>query len=180
MKILSYLNETKNFGIAYLWGSDLGLEVYADPDYADKANDRRSVSGIAVTLGCTVVRHASKTQHVVLLSISEAEYIAARDGFKEALLVRAVLYFIAPATSGASTKVFEDNQGAKTLIENPLSSTRSKHIDMHFYFIRDLFRTRKISVEYVASAEQHADILTKTLSRANFQYHRKRLMNLSE
>ena len=29
-------------------GSGLGLEVYADADYAGKANDRRSVSGIAV------------------------------------------------------------------------------------------------------------------------------------
>ena len=36
------------------------------------------------------------------------------------------------------------------------------------------------SVEYEASAEQHADIVTKALSRANFQYHRKRFMNLSE
>ena len=74
-------------------GSDLGLEVYADADYADKANDRRSVSGIAVTLGGTVVSHAGMTQHVVSLSTSKAEYIAAGDGVKEALFVRAVLSF---------------------------------------------------------------------------------------
>ena len=41
-----------------------------DADYADKANDRRSVSRIAVTLGGTVVSHANTTQHVVLLSTS--------------------------------------------------------------------------------------------------------------
>ena len=180
MQILSYLKGTKGLGITYVRGSGLGLEVYADADYADKANDRRSVSGIAVTLGGTVVSHASKTQHVVSLSTSEAEYIAAGDGVKEALFVRAVLSFIAPETRGASIKVLEDNQGAKALIENPLSSARSKHIDVRFHFIRDLFRMRKISVEYVASAEQHADILTKALSRANFQYHRKCLMNLPE
>ena len=38
----------------------------------------------------------------------------------------------------------------------------------------------EISVEYVASAEQHADILTEALSRANLMYHRKHLMNLAE
>ena len=133
-------------------GSGLGLEVYADADYADKANDRRSVSGIEGTLGGIVVSHASKTQHVV----------------KEALFVCAVLFFIAPVTSGTSIKVLEDNKGAKALIEKPLSSTRSKHIDMRFHFIYGLFRTQKISGEYVASAEQHANILTKALSRANF------------
>ena len=140
----------------------LGLEVYTDADYADKVYDRRSVSEIAVTLGGTVVSHTNKTQHVVSLSSSEA-YIAARDGVKGA-----VLSFIAPETSGTSIKVLEDNQRDKALIANPLSSVRSKHIDVRFHFIRDLFRTRKISVEYVASAEQHADIPTEALSRANF------------
>ena len=94
--------------------------------------------------------------------------------------MRAVLSFIAPETSGASIKVLEDNQEAKALIENPLSSARSKHIDVRYHFIRDLFRTRENSVEYVASAEQHGDILTKAISRANLMYHRKHLMNLAE
>ena len=48
------------------------------------------------------------------------------------MCVCAVLYFIVPETSGASIKVFEDNQGAKALIENPLSSARSKHIECVF------------------------------------------------
>ena len=32
---LLYLNGTKSFRITYVWGSGLGLEVYADADYAD-------------------------------------------------------------------------------------------------------------------------------------------------
>ena len=143
MKILSYLDGTKGFGITYVRGSGLGLEVYVDADYANKANDRRSVPGISVTLESTVVSHASKTQHVVSLSTSETEYIAAEDRVKEATFVRAVLSFIAPETSGARIKVLEDNKGAKALIENPLSSARSKYIDVRFHFICDLFRTRK-------------------------------------
>ena len=154
--------------------------MYADEDYANKDNDRCSGSGIAVTLGGTVASHASKTQRVVSLSTPEAEHIAAGDGVKEALFVRAVLSLIAPEMCGASIKVLEDNQGTKALIENPLSSARSKHIGVRFHFIREIFKARKISEEYVASAEQHADILTKALSRANFRYHRKHLMNLAE
>ena len=94
--------------------------------------------------------------------------------------MRAVLSFIAHVTSETSIKVLEDNQGAEALIENPLTSSRRKHIDVRFKFIRDLVRTWKISVEYVASIEQHAPILTKALSKANLHYHRKRLMNISE
>ena len=147
MKILSYLNGTKSLGITYVRGSGLSLSVYEDADYANKDNDRRSVSGITVSLGGNVVSHVSKTHRVVSLSTSEEEYIAAGYGVKEALFVRAVLSFIALETCGASIKVLEDNQGTKTLIENPLSSTGSKHIDVRFHFIRKLFRARKISAE---------------------------------
>ena len=70
--------------------------------YADKANYRRSVSRIAVALGGTFVSHANKTQRIVSLSTSEAEYIAAGDGVEETLFVRTVLSFIALKTSGAS------------------------------------------------------------------------------
>ena len=175
MKILSYLSGIESFGIAYVRGSGLELEVHADIDHADKSNDRRSVSGIAVTLGGTVVSHASKAQHVASLSTSEAEYIAAGSGVKEALFVRAVLSFIAPEMNEASIKVLQVNQGTKVQIENSLSTAKSKHIDVRFYFFRDLIRTRKISVKYVASVEKHADVITKALSRANFQLHRKSL-----
>ena len=82
--------------------------------------------------------------------------------------MRTVLCFIAPETCGARVKVLQENQGTKALIENTLSSAKSKHIDVRFQ------KACKISVEYVASAEQHADILTKALSRANFRYHSKR------
>ena len=154
--------------------------MYVNADCADKAYDGRSVSGIVVTLGGTVVSHVSTTQHVMSLSTSEAEYIAAGDEIKEVLFVRAVPSFITSEMSGGSIKILEGNKGAKALIQNPLSSARSKHIDVRSHFIRDLFRTRKISIEFVAAAEQHADILTKALSRVTFEYHRKRLMNHSE
>ena len=44
IKILSYLNGTKSLSITYVWGSGLSLKKYADADYANKDNDRRSVS----------------------------------------------------------------------------------------------------------------------------------------
>ena len=155
MKILSYRYGTERFGITYVRGSGLRLEGYVKVNYADKANGRRSVFLIAVTFGGTVVSHASKTKHVASLSTSEAEYIAAGDGVKEALFVPAVLCSITPGTSG------EDSEGAKALIENPLSSARRKHIDMRFHSIRDLFRTRKTIVEHTSSTKQHEDILTE-------------------
>lgn len=61
-----------------------------------------------------------------------------------------------------------------------MSSARSKHIDVRFHFIRSLFRSGRITVEYIKTDDQHADLLTKALSRAKLEYHRNALMGLSE
>ena len=82
-------------------------------DYADKANNRRPVSEITVTLEDTVVSHASKTQHIVALSTSEAEYIATRYGVKKALFVRVVLLSLRPRRVGQAFKSLRTTKGLR-------------------------------------------------------------------
>ena len=67
---------------------EYNLETYVDADYAHKAEDRRSVSGVAVCCGGTLVPWFSRTQKCVTLSTTEAEYVAMADGVKEALYVK--------------------------------------------------------------------------------------------
>ena len=51
------------------------MSVFTDANYAEKADDRRSVSGVAVTLGNSVVSWVSSTQEIVTLSTTEVEYV---------------------------------------------------------------------------------------------------------
>ena len=60
--------------------------------------------------------------------------------------------------------IFEDNQGAVQLSQNPLSNSNSKHIDVRHHFLRELVRQGDISVSHVPSEYQHADIFTKALA----------------
>ena len=112
------------------------------------------------------------------MSTTEAEYVALGEGVKEALFTGAVLSFICPELTESCVRVFEDNQGAIALDENPLSSARSKHIDVRFHFVRELLRAKIIDIQFVVSEEQHADILTKSLAATPFKSHRKFLWNL--
>ena len=68
-----------------------------DADYAHKADDRRSVLGVAVCCGGTLASWFSRKQKRVTLSTKEAEYVAMGDGVKEALYVRGVLVFLMPS-----------------------------------------------------------------------------------
>ena len=46
--ILEYVFSTSDFGITLQRGSGLELIAFADADYASKATDRRSVSGLSL------------------------------------------------------------------------------------------------------------------------------------
>ena len=61
--------------------------------------------------------------------------------------------------------VFEDNEGAVQLSQNPSSSSNSKHIDVRHHVLRELVDRKEISVIHVASPFQHADLSTKAISR---------------
>ena len=92
--------------------------------------------------------------------------------------MKGVLFFIIPSISENCIKVFVDNDGAISLANNPLSSARTKHINVRFHFIRELTRSKTILVEYVPTKEQCADILTKALTGAIFKEHRDFLISL--
>ena len=98
---------------------EFDLETYVDADYAQKAEDRRSVSIVAVCWGSTLVSWFSRTQKCVILSTTEAEYAAMADGVKEALYVRGILAFLMQSLGAMSIGVYEDNKGAIDLAKTP-------------------------------------------------------------
>ena len=168
VKILASLNSTRDLGITYKKGEELTLSVYTDADYASKETDRRSISGVAVMLGNAAV--------YATLSTTEAEYVALVEGAKEGMFVRSVMSLMQPNVYEITS--MEDNEGAKAMAEKPLSSGRSKHIDVRWHFIRELVEKKELKVVHLASEWQHADILTKALHVKLFKRHCKALLNL--
>ena len=74
-KANAYPKAIKDLAVVFRRGEDLKLSLFADVDYADRCNDRRSVSGVSAMLGNTTVSASSTTQHCVTLSTSEAKYV---------------------------------------------------------------------------------------------------------
>ena len=121
--------------------------------------NRRLILGVAVMLGNAVVYATSRKQHCVTLCTTEAEYVALAEGAKEGMFVRSEIFFMQP--NMYEITLMEGNEGAKAMAENPLSSGRSKHIDVRWNFIRELVEKKELKVVHIASEWQHADILTK-------------------
>lgn len=56
-----------------------------------------------------------------------------------------------------------DNQSALAIAKGT-SSSKTKHIDVAYHFVRDCVRDQKINLNYIPTTEMLADILTKPLS----------------
>jgi hypothetical protein len=95
---------------------------------------------------------------------AEAEYIALTDSFKEALWLQSLLAEISRSLV-APTTMFEDNQSAMKLASNKVHSSRTKHIDVRFHFVRNAVSDGKVILQYCPTETMTADIMTKSLGK---------------
>uniref|UniRef100_A0AAV1T3Y7 Polyprotein n=1 Tax=Peronospora matthiolae TaxID=2874970 RepID=A0AAV1T3Y7_9STRA len=68
----------------------------------------------------------------------------------------------------SATTILEDNQGAIALAQNAGYHARTKHVDIRHLFIRENVECEMITIKYIDTKNQLADILiislgTKTL-----------------
>ena len=68
-----------------------------------------------------------------------------------------------------------DNQSAIRLAENPEFHARTKHVEVHYHFVREKVREGKIKMYQTKTENQVADIFTKGLNTAKFRDFRKQL-----
>ena len=114
----------------------------------------------------------SRTQKCVSQSTSGAEYLAMGDGVKEALFVNGMLQFLRPSRKPRKIDILKDNEEAIAFAENPLTSSKSKHIGVRHHFLRNLTEEGVTEVTHVPREKQHTDVLTKALPRNLFEVHR--------
>ncbi|XP_070003380.1 uncharacterized protein [Nicotiana sylvestris] len=124
---------------------------------------RKSVSGYFITLGGCSVSWKSKKQQTVSLSSAEAEYRALRQVVAEvSWLLRLLADFGVSITH--PVPIFCDNQATLHIAKNPMFHERTKHIEIDCHYLRDSVTSGLVSLHYVASADQLADIMTKPLT----------------
>ncbi|XP_072934839.1 uncharacterized protein [Epargyreus clarus] len=85
-KIFKYLNDTKGYGLCYTH-TPLTTEIigYSDADFANDLDTRRSVTGYVFIKNGAAVTWSSQRQQTVVLSTTEAEFMAACAATKEAI-----------------------------------------------------------------------------------------------
>ena len=161
-RVLRYLKGTRTLALNYNNNEQM-LFGYSDASYAEE-KDRRSIGGYVFMQAGAAITWRSTKQEITALSSMEAEYIALAESGKEAQWLRKIQSEFFP-TFTEPTTVCEDNQSAIKLATNPIHSSRSKHIDVRYHYIRELVKIKAVHVKFTPGTEMVADIMTKSLGK---------------
>lgn len=105
----------------------------------------------------------SRKQSVTTQSSTEAEYMVLSEVAKQAVWIRYFLYAIGKESiyRNVPTTVYEDNQGAITIANNPSSLQKTKHVVVGYHAIQDHISNGGICLEHIPTDRMTADGLTK-------------------
>jgi len=170
--ICRYLVGTADYDLQYKRSGN-GLIAYADADWGSDTNTRRSISENLVMLADGTISWTSKAQKTIALSSTEAEYMSISDASRQLVWIHSLLGELKIPIK--SIPLCGDNQGSIFTAANPVTEKRTKHIDIRYHFIREVIDSGIVTLHFVETNNNSADMLTKNLVRDKFLTCRKTL-----
>nr|GEY88501.1 zinc finger, CCHC-type [Tanacetum cinerariifolium] len=146
----------------------------SDSSYGINTNQRKGTTGIVFYFGESPIIWCTQQQPTVVLSSCELESMVATGAACQALWLKRILSELTGWEEKRITLKVH-NISAIALVRNPIFHGRSKHIDIHYHFIRECIENGHINVEHVSRELQRAYILTKALPRLKFVTMRQML-----
>jgi hypothetical protein len=95
-------------------------------------------------------------------SSTEAEYKAMANATSEMIWIQSLLRELG-VKSHPAARLWCDNIGATYLSANPVFHARTKHIEIHYHFVRERVAQKLLDVRFIGTNDQIANGLTKPL-----------------
>ncbi|GJY79920.1 zinc finger, CCHC-type containing protein [Tanacetum coccineum] len=166
-QVIRYIKGTKEHGIIYKKEGSCKITGYNDSSYGINTDQGKGTTGIVFYFGESPITWCTQKQPTLALSSCGSEFMTATGAACQALWLKRLLSELT-GWEEKRIKLKVDNISAIALVRNPIFHRRSKHIDIHYHFIRECIENGHINVEHVSGELQRADILTKALPRLKF------------
>lgn len=176
--VLSYLKRTQDWCLTYGKADprvDMFINGYTDADWENDP-DRKSKTGYAFYLGNSLIEWRSTKKKTIATSTTEAELMAATEAAKEAIYLKDLLAEM--GFKQPSVLLREDNTGVLSNMRDGQFHARTKHIDIKHFYVKECVANKKISLVFVPSKENTADLFIKSLPFPLFNKFRANLRML--
>ena len=74
-----------------------------------------------------------------------------------------------------SIPIYGDNQGSIFIASNTVQESRTKHINICYYYIRELVVAKEVELQFVPGEMNPANMFTKNLQKIKFTQFRNQL-----
>ena len=135
-----------------------------DADWGANVNDWKSISGYVFQMANGPISWQSKKQPTIALSSMEAEYMAKSLAMWQVIWLQTLTAELGILYSGPTT-LNVDNQGVINYSNNTINHGCTKHIDIQHHFICQKLISNEMRLQYCATDDNLADILTKSLPK---------------
>ena len=161
-RALRYLVCTKKTQLVYQGKTGTAQPcIFTDSDWGSERDGQSRAAWVAKVAGAPVTWY-SKKLNLVALSSTEAEYKALAEGAKEAMWLKNMYSELQLPLKCVT--LYCDNQAAIQVSKNPVQHFKTRHFRLAWHFIRELQAAGEVAVEFVRTALQDADMLTKALA----------------
>ncbi len=182
MRGIKYVLDTRErvlrFEVRDQEGTQCSLKAFSDCDWAGSKGDRRSIGYCIYLKGC-LVSWKSRGQKHVILSSTEAEYVAVAEACADIMFTKRIMELLKVEVQRPVT-VFCDNVGAIFLGNNAKQSVRTTPIDIKYHFIREHVVDRVVEIVFVPSAENDSDKFTNNVGKETYKKHVDKSMTSME
>ncbi len=138
------------------------VRVIQKVDWVGNVSNKISTSGFMFSFGSGVVSGSNKKQPTVALSSTEAECIGATVAACELIWLQKLLSYLGQSLD-APVVIYCDNISSILIANNLVYHARTKHIEVHYHFIREKVIAKEINLIHVSIEDQVVDIFTKAL-----------------
>jgi uncharacterized protein Yka (UPF0111/DUF47 family) len=175
-RVLKYLQGTKDLSLHLSMNKDILIHGYIDSSFGVHV-DGKGHTGLVINIGDGAVFSKSSKQKLVARSSTEAELIGLADSLPQLIWTRN--FFLEQGFSTGPVNILHDNLSTIKLVMNGKStSTRTRHIEMRYFFIRDRIERKEAEINYKDSENMLADFYTKPLQGSKYRMLRDKIMNI--
>nr|GEV13823.1 copia protein [Tanacetum cinerariifolium] len=164
-----YLKNTINIGLWYPKDTSFTLTAFSDLDHAGCLDTCKSTfGGIQFLGGDKIVSWSSKKQDCTSMSSAESEYVSLSACCAQVLWLRTQLTDY--GFHFDKIPMYCDSKATIAISCNPVQHSRTKHIDIRYYFIKEQVEKGIVELFFVRTEYQLADLFTKALPEDRFKY----------